>query len=647
MNESIHNQEGQIKYLTAPLSMTQFALTYVKNGLSVIPIGDNKQPAIRSWKTFQKTPAQISELLKWWPTPDLSMAIICGEGSKNLEGIDFDKKYNTDPDRLYDQWRKLVDAEKPGLVNKLVTQKTLNDGEHCLYRCKVIEGNQKLAQRLSNEDELKKEPKAKSKTLIETRGTGGYLLCYPSPGYGLCNGSLTEIPEITPEEREILLSCARALNQLVEKEKVVRDKSSKSNGNRPGDVYDREGDHKALLEKNGWTYVGLVNEREYWRRPGKTEGISATFNVEDRVLYNFSSNSPGLEPDRYYTMFSLFTNLEAGGDYSQAAKKLLEQGFGEDVSILIVEKYMRERYDFRLNRIKDKLEFRVKDSGGFTDLRDVELNSIYMELVRAKKDIGFDEFCRLLYSDFTEEYDPVIKYFEGLKKWDGSTDYIKELSETITLKDSKQEQQWQKCLRRWLIGYVACAVNSDTVNQTAIILVGLQGIGKSRWLNRLVPEELAKYRFEGTINPDNKDTLIFLSECMLINLDELETLRKSEIGALKTLMTMQAVKVRRPYGRLAEDLARRASFVGSINQTEFLNDATGSRRFLVFETNKVDIDKLPDINNVLAQAYELYKQGERWWFDTAEIAKINMHNKEYAVATSELANTFETNIFMS
>jgi len=258
-----------------------------------------------------------------------------------------------------------------------------------------------------------------------------------------------------------------------------------------------------------------------------------------------------------------------------------------------------------------------------------------MELVRAKKDIGFDEFCRLLYSDFTEEYDPVIKYFEGLKKWDGSTDYIKELSETITLKDSKQEQQWQKCLRRWLIGYVACAVNSDTVNQTAIILVGLQGIGKSRWLNRLVPEELAKYRFEGTINPDNKDTLIFLSECMLINLDELETLRKSEIGALKTLMTMQAVKVRRPYGRLAEDLARRASFVGSINQTEFLNDATGSRRFLVFETNKVDIDKLPDINNVLAQAYELYKQGERWWFDTAEIAKINMHNKEYAVATYE------------
>jgi predicted P-loop ATPase len=44
-----------------------------------------------------------------------------------------------------------------------------------------------------------------------------------------------------------------------------------------------------------------------------------------------------------------------------------------------------------------------------------------------------------------------------------------------------------------------------------------------------MPKQLKEYIFSGTINPNNKDTLIHLAECMLINLDELENLNKTEM----------------------------------------------------------------------------------------------------------------------
>ena len=566
------------------------------------------------------------------------MAVVCGEGSGGLEGIDLDERYNIDKESLFARWKKLVELEKPGLVDRLVGQKTIHDGKHCVYRCNVVEGNQKLAQRAATAEELKEEPKEKSKTLIETRGRGGYLLCYPSPGYAVCNGDLKDIPTITPEEREILITCARALNQLIEERDIVKEKNSKSHGKRPGDKFNREGDPKALLEKHGWTYVRMTEKGEQWRRPGKSEGVSATYFPETKVFYNFSSNSM-LDVGKGYTPFSLYAMLEADGDFSKAAKQLVDQGYVEaepsGANLTKVESFLAERYEFRRNIITQKIEFRTKEEQTFKEMRDVDLNSLHMELVRNKLEIGFDAFNRLLISDFVEDYDPIELYFEELQQWDGVTDHVKQLAASLKLKDPIYMKQWEGCLQRWLVGYVAGALDARAVNQTAIILVGPQGIGKSRWLNRLVPEELSKYRFVGTINPDNKDTQVYLSECMLINLDELETLKKAEIGALKTTMTQPAVKVRRPYGRLTEDLPRRASFVGSINQTEFLNDATGSRRFLAFEIESIDMASFPDIGKVLAQAYALFKQGERWWFDLSEIEQINERNKQFAIATYE------------
>lgn len=127
---------------------------------------------------------------------------------------------------------------------------------------------------------------------------------------------------------------------------------------------------------------------------------------------------------------------------------------------------------------------------------------------------------------------------------------------------------------------VACVTNEKVTNQTEILFSGKQSVGKTSWIEKLISKSLKDYMFSVTIKPNNKDTLIHLAECMLINLDEIENLNRTEIGTLKELITKTHIRMRKAYGHNNEPLTRRASFAGSVNTTQFLNDTTGSRRFL-------------------------------------------------------------------
>jgi len=98
-------------------------------------------------------------------------------------------------------------------------------------------------------------------------------------------------------------------------------------GARPGDDFNHRGDVRALLRAHGWTLV-KGGDNEYWRRPGKDSGTSAT--LKERVFYVFSSNATPFEPNQGYSPFSVYTLLEHGGDYEQAARCLRTMGFGSD-----------------------------------------------------------------------------------------------------------------------------------------------------------------------------------------------------------------------------------------------------------------------------------------------------------------------------
>jgi len=619
---------------TLPQNTETAALAYAAAGLSVIPLRQDKRP-IGEWKQYQQQIASSDEIHRWFHDSHHGVGVVCGSVSGNLEVLDFDEKYNLTDVPIFDQWKELVDTHCSGLVDRLVLETTQTDGVHALYYCDTIEGNQKLASRPTTEEEQKKDPNVLALTIIETRGQGGYIMCAPSTGYKLIQGSFSSVPRITPDERTRMFEAAHSLNLYADTNAIVNiPPKAKGDISRPGDNFNLRADIAPVLEDGQWKRVFVRNGTEYWRRPGKNTGISATFNHIQGMFYVFSSSCAPFEPRKAYSKFAVYALLKHKGDFKAAAKELVEEGYGAN-EVCYAEHFLNERYNFRYNEITSKVEFKKIGEASFRLMGDNELNSFYRELQLYSIRVGLDKLAALLYSNYVPRYNPFVNYYRDLPAWDKTTDYIGQLADTVSLLNKAEQKTFRDYLDKWLVNTVGCALDPVIVNHNALILVGPQGYYKTTWLNSLVPKDLSSYKFVGTINPNNKDTLIQLSECYLINLDELETLSKHDLGSLKSIMTLQHINVRRPYGHFSENYVRRASFVGSINKTEFLNDETGSRRFLTFEVESININHSVDMNKVHSQAYALFKNGFRFWFDQAEIQAVNARNKNYTVQSTE------------
>jgi predicted P-loop ATPase len=295
-------------------------------------------------------------------------------------------------------------------------------------------------------------------------------------------------------------------------------------------------------------------------------------------------------------------------------------------AIVVIENFLRKHYDFRFNEVTMRIEYKPKAAAAFEVMTDYKLNSIYRELKLNSLKTNVSELRSIINSDFVPVFNPFKSYFERLPHWDGQKDHIEDLAKTVR---TTNDPLWQKCFKKWLVAMVGSAVQDDVINHTVIVFSGKQGVGKTTFLLNLIPPQLKQYVFSGTISPGVKDTLVQISECILINMDELESMSKSQIGELKELITKQAVRIRRAYGFHVENMVRRASFAGSVNDKEFLNDTTGNRRFLCFEVSDIEYAKKVDMDLVYAQAYALFRSGFQFWFDATEIAEISANNEQF------------------
>ena len=297
-----------------------------------------------------------------------------------------------------------------------------------------------------------------------------------------------------------------------------------------------------------------------------------------------------------------------------------------------LELFLSNKYVFRHNIVSGKLEFQYFGKKKWNVMNDFIENSMLRECLKGRLKTNLSSLRNLLYSDFCPLYNPFEDYFNNLPTYDEKEDYIKQLANTIT---TTKQDLWQECFKKWLVAMVGCVLDDKVINHTVIVFSGKQGLGKTTWVEKLVPKQLKEYLFSGTINPNNKDTLVQLAECMLINLDELENLNRSEIGSLKEIITKTQIRMRKAYGHNNETMPRRASFAGSVNTAQFLNDSTGSRRFLCFELEGIQYQHNVDINMAFSQALFLFKSGFRFWFDQEEIKSITENNEQYQLRSPE------------
>lgn len=260
-----------------------------------------------------------------------------------------------------------------------------------------------------------------------------------------------------------------------------------------------------------------------------------------------------------------------------------------------VQKFLSERFLFRYNIVLAKTEYQIKDGDKeYKEITDYEINTISLSMEKVGLNYGTDQLRKLLNSEFVPKYDPFQEYLNNLPAWNGQ-DYIGELANTV---NTTKNELFSWVFRKWLVAVVASLIDNNIINHTVLVFVGKQGKGKSTWIRKLIPTELKEYYYEGVISPSNKDDKFQLAENMVINLDELQSLRPSDIEALKGLITSTQVKLRRPYARTQESMPRRASFTGSVNHKEFLTDTTGNRRFLCFETESIDYENNNDFMSI-------------------------------------------------
>ena len=303
-------------------------------------------------------------------------------------------------------------------------------------------------------------------------------------------------------------------------------------------------------------------------------------------------------------------------------------------SVEDIKAFLADRVFLRHNVITGRVECRIpspfpRETNQWETISDRIVNSLWAELSR-EKIVRVQDVYRVIESDFVPEYHPFRFYLDHLPPWNGEN-HILGMSISVNVKGGVDEQmRFAEYLTKWLVGMVAGWIDDNVVNNVILVLIGVQGSYKTTWFNHILPPELRSYFYTKTnANRMGKDDLLTLAQYGLVCCEELDTMRPSELNQLKAAVTMPSIDERAAYAHFHEHRKHIASFCGTGNNSQFLSDPTGNRRWLPFEIESIlsPRDNPLDYDGIYSQAYALYRQGFQYWFSQEEIQRLAVHNR--------------------
>ncbi len=224
-------------------------------------------------------------------------------------------------------------------------------------------------------------------------------------------------------------------------------------------------------------------------------------------------------------------------------------------------------------------------------------------------------------------FHPIENYLKGLPKLTPN-----DWAEWLTLADKlfgTSEHLVQVKLTRWLIGAVARAIEPGCKMDTALVIRGKQGIGKTSLLAALFGEHFRTLHSSQSQLEQQRN----IQNCWGAELGELEaTFRAKDISALKAFLTETHDSFRDLNKELGAPRPRHCVFAGTTNETAFLNDNTGSRRFWVIDAGDHIIPVSwvkANRDRIWAVAYHLYLAKKNWWLTPEEEELSERANKTY------------------
>lgn len=202
--------------------------------------------------------------------------------------------------------------------------------------------------------------------------------------------------------------------------------------------------------------------------------------------------------------------------------------------------------------------------------------------------------------------DELKDWLESLK-WDGTP----RLDKWLYITAGTDNDEYHNTIgANFIKSMIARAIWPGSKVDTMPVIEGEQGLLKSTMLSTLG----GKFFAELTESMDSKDFCVTIQGVWLMEIGEMHSMSKADVTLVKQKLSIRSDRYRTPYGRIAETVPRRVVFAGTTNESQYLRDTTGARRFWPASATKVDIDWLQENREqIFAEAMVQVKSGATWW----------------------------------
>jgi len=287
-----------------------------------------------------------------------------------------------------------------------------------------------------------------------------------------------------------------------------------------------------------------------------------------------------------------------------------------------------KQFNLRFNEVSGHYEL----DGRNITTRDY--NTIYRKAKHALSDtVSQRSLEAVIQSDLTPNYNPFIEFLNGAKDYNGKG----AISEVIASLDTEMTDEYlETFLTKWMVSIIASM--QGTYSLMVLVLVGGEhGTGKTNFFRELLPLPLRGYYAESKLDKGNDDGIL-MCEKLLIMDDEFSGKNKKEAAKFKEIASRDYFTVRRPYGKVNEELKRYAVLCGTSNEDEILNDPTGNRRLIPINIKRVDLERFRAVDKT-ELFYELYQKwveiGNEWMLSREDIKFLNESTKANEFVSDE------------
>lgn len=550
---------------TVGVAVKNKALEYaMTKGFSVIPVGSDKVPLIK-WREFENRIAEPEEIEAWFKKwPNANIGIVTGKIS-NITVVDIDVK---DTPHM-----------SPEIFPATHTVDTPSGGSHLYYDYQ--DGIKNVARGWDNLPG------------VDIRNDGGYVVAPPSSTY-----------------------TARKENQDVYNPFPIKmfngGKTSKKSGSIGSfslndNVGVTSGGRNDSITKVIGSMLATVPEG-LW--------ISQVWPVVEKINATYSPPLDHAELKR--TFESIATKEKSNRVNVEETKKLIESplqvsdveaikmrlrgnkaGAYKDVTnaVFALESHSDWKYAFKYDTFRKEILFKGEE---------MEAEDIVTAQMWLQREIEINSISRSVVEDAVNrrakdcEFNSAVEWLTGLE-WDQEPRLDSWISKTFGVED---DEYHQKVGANWLKAAVQRLIWPGTKYDHVLVVQGGQGVGKTTAFSILGG---GKYHVETTIRADSKDFLMQFDGRVFVEFSEGETLNRSETKALKAIITRTHDKYRAPYAKSDKEHPRQCVFCMTTNDTEYLKDDTGNRRWLIVkmpEEHKADTEWLKaNRDQLFAEAY--------------------------------------------